>query len=86
LKLLYHSSMTKSHFDMGNAGYNFLRPHEGLSGKTPAEVAKIDYQVKNWADVSRLPVSKTDYDVTRLEPRDAAEKPLLTGFGLENRI
>ena len=66
--------------------YNFLRPHEGLSGKTPAEVAKIDYQVKNWADVSRLPVSKTDYDVTRLEPRDAAEKPLLTGFGLENRI
>jgi transposase-like protein len=38
--------------------YNFLRPHEGLNNRTPAEVAKINYQVKNWADVSRLPVSK----------------------------
>jgi len=38
--------------------YDFLRPHEGLDGKTPAEAAKIDYRVKNWADVSRLPISK----------------------------
>jgi hypothetical protein len=38
--------------------YNFFRPHEALKGKTPAEVAQIDYSVKNWADLSRLPVSK----------------------------
>jgi putative transposase len=38
--------------------YNFLRPHEGLGGRTPADVAKVDYSVKNWSDVSRLPVSK----------------------------
>lgn len=31
--------------------YNFFRPHESLKDKTPAEVARIDYPVKNWADV-----------------------------------
>jgi hypothetical protein len=38
--------------------YNFFRPHECLDGRTPAEAAGIDYTVKNWADLSRLPVSK----------------------------
>jgi transposase-like protein len=38
--------------------YNYFRPHEALEGKTPAEVAKVDYSVKNWADLTRLPVSK----------------------------
>jgi transposase-like protein len=38
--------------------YNYFRPHEALHGKTPAEVAKVDYTVRNWADLSRLPVSK----------------------------
>ena len=61
--------------------YNFLRPHEGLDGKTPAEIAKIDYQVKNWADVSRLPVSrqagtKMDFDIVRIE-RGTETKPLM---------
>lgn len=34
--------------------YNFMRPHDGLNNKTPAEVAGIKYDVKNWADVTRL--------------------------------
>jgi putative transposase len=38
--------------------YNFFRPHEGLDGRTPAEAAGINYTVKNWADLSRLPVTK----------------------------
>ncbi len=38
--------------------YNYFRPHEALDGKTPAEVAKVDYQIKNWAELSRIPVSK----------------------------
>jgi len=33
--------------------YNYLRPHESLDGKTPAEVAKIDYSLKTWADITR---------------------------------
>ena len=36
--------------------YNFLKPHEALKGKTPAEAAKIDYPHKNWADIVRQPV------------------------------
>lgn len=31
--------------------YNFLRPHEALKGKTPAEKAGIEYPYKNWLDV-----------------------------------
>ncbi|MFC2004970.1 integrase core domain-containing protein [Chloroflexota bacterium] len=36
--------------------YNYFKPHHSLYGKTPAEVAKIDYEAKNWVDVVRLPV------------------------------
>lgn len=35
------------------AYYNFLRPHESLDGKTPAESAQIDYTAKSWSDVIR---------------------------------
>lgn len=38
--------------------YNYFRPHESLRGKTPAEVAGIDYTYKNWAEIIRQPVSK----------------------------
>lgn len=31
--------------------YNFLRPHDALDGKTPAEAAGIDYPFKGWTDV-----------------------------------
>jgi len=33
--------------------YNYLRPHEALGDKTPAEVAGVDYPYKNWADITR---------------------------------
>ena len=33
--------------------YNYLRPHESLNDKTPAEVAGIEYPHKNWADIIR---------------------------------
>ncbi|MFC2066426.1 transposase [Chloroflexota bacterium] len=35
--------------------YNYLKPHHSLYGKTPAEAAGIDYDVKNWQAVCRLP-------------------------------
>ncbi len=34
--------------------YNFLRPHEYLNGKTPAEEAKVQYASKTWADITRV--------------------------------
>jgi len=36
--------------------YNYFKPHHSLKGKTPAEVANVDYDVKNWMDVCHLPV------------------------------
>jgi transposase-like protein len=38
--------------------YNYFRPHTAIDGKTPAEQAGIKYDVKNWADLSRVPVPK----------------------------
>jgi transposase-like protein len=34
--------------------YNFLRPHESLHNRTPAEAAKIDCKFKNWLDIVRM--------------------------------
>jgi len=33
--------------------YNYLRPHESLQDKTPAEVSGIEYPYQNWADIIR---------------------------------
>lgn len=49
--------------------YNYLRPHEALNGKTPAEKASIDYQVKSWADLATLPVSKEVEILTHKTPK-----------------
>ena len=38
--------------------YNYFKPNEALNGKTPAEASKVDYQVKNWKELSQIPVSK----------------------------
>jgi putative transposase len=34
--------------------YNYMKPHESLDSKTPAEAAKCDYTFRDWADLSRL--------------------------------
>ena len=55
--------------------YNYLKPHHSLKGKTPAEVAKVDYKSKNWGDVIRLPSSKK---INRYEHNAISEaKPIL---------
>ncbi|MFC1940836.1 DDE-type integrase/transposase/recombinase [Chloroflexota bacterium] len=41
--------------------YNYLRPHESLDDKTPAEVAGVDYPYKNWADIIRK--HKPDHEI-----------------------
>jgi putative transposase len=35
--------------------YNFLRPHEALKGKTPAEVANAHFTYKNWFELTSAP-------------------------------
>lgn len=63
------------------AYYNFIRPHDALEGKTPAEEAGIDYDVKNWTGVIRLnepsQIKKTPEYVTPLHL--TASKLIMTG-------
>jgi len=40
--------------------YNYLKPHHSLGGKTPAEAAGIDYDVKNWQAVCQLSVTEDE--------------------------
>lgn len=49
--------------------YNYFKPHESLEGKTPAEKAHVNYDVKNWADLARLPVSKEAEIKTHTTPK-----------------
>ena len=34
--------------------YNYLRPHQGLGGRTPAQAARVSVPFKTWADVVRM--------------------------------
>jgi len=38
--------------------YNFLRPHESLNGKTPAQVAGIKFPYKSWWDIIKSEIPK----------------------------
>lgn len=40
--------------------YNYLRPHESLANKTPAEVAKTEYPYKDWLDIIKSQTPKED--------------------------
>lgn len=41
--------------------YNFLRPHESLNDKTPAEVAQIRFPYKNWLAIVQSQSPKYEY-------------------------
>jgi len=61
--------------------YNYLRPHESLKDKTPAEVAKVDFPYKSWLDVIKSqipkppPTPKLDRKLTLEEMRHPVLKP-----------
>ncbi|MFC1968068.1 DDE-type integrase/transposase/recombinase [Chloroflexota bacterium] len=66
--------------------YNYLRPHMGLGGKTPAQAAKMDYPYESWGDVVRSEMPKlevTDEDKVRYrverKVRTSRRKPRRTG-------
>ncbi len=54
--------------------YNYLRPHESLKGKTPAEAAKVDFPYKSWLDVIKSQIPKTD-NVLALDESESPAKP-----------
>jgi putative transposase len=49
--------------------YNYFKTHESLDGKTPAEDAHVDYKVKNWVDLAKVPVSKESEIETHTKPK-----------------
>jgi len=54
--------------------YNYLRPHESLNDKTPAQEAGVNYPYQNWADIIRN--HKPSVKVTiEHQPRDRAKLP-----------
>jgi putative transposase len=63
------------------AWYNYMRPHESLNGKTPAEKAKVQYTVKSWVDVVRtaephIQVLTTPAKVDILSERKTLVRPI----------
>lgn len=68
--------------------YNYFKPHESLKGKTPAERAHVRYDVRNWADLARLPVSKETELATHKtpEPRVRKTKTDLSGAFSRRRL
>jgi transposase-like protein len=47
--------------------YNYLRPHDALADKTPAEVAGIAFPYKNWAEIIRTHRPSQKVTVTHVE-------------------
>ena len=57
--------------------YNYLRPHMGLGGQTPAQAAKTGYPYESWGDVvrSEMPnVEMTDEDRNRYKVERKARR------------
>jgi len=67
------------------AYYNFLKPHESLKGKTPAEKAKLRYKVKTWADVVNMPVPVEVERARRISPHMKLEQPRVSIEGAFKR-
>ena len=55
--------------------YNYLKPHEALEGKTPAEKAKVRYTTKTWVEVVNAPVAKRAEVSTHISPRMRLTQP-----------
>jgi putative transposase len=49
--------------------YNYFKPHITLDGQTPAEYAKVNYDIKNWKQVSQIPVSKESEKQSHQSPQ-----------------
>lgn len=39
--------------------YNYFKPHTSLAGKTPAELAEVNFPFRNWKEVTEQPYEKT---------------------------
>lgn len=66
--------------------YNFFRPHEALSDKTPAEKAGLHFPYKNWLDVVRQGYLPEQRETARAYYiRDSRQLGLPTKYGQKKR-
>lgn len=70
------------------AYYNFIRPHDALDSRTPAEEAGIKYDVKNWTGVIRLGqiVKPEIISEMQIERRTIPGKPYKVGRKRKPRV
>ena len=63
--------------------YNYIRPHEALGDKTPAEVAGIRFPYRNWQDIvaKRQPV--TPRQISATSAIRIPEMPRYTNYGFK---
>ena len=66
--------------------YNYFRPHESLEGKTPAEAGKIKYDVKDWAGLVKIPVTKQAEIITHTVPKIRITKTKISADKLMKRV
>lgn len=64
--------------------YNYLRPHDALDDKTPAEVAGIDFPYKSWQDVLRTQSYPTQKDYA-VNPDDIGHEGIMTEILQDDR-
>ena len=64
MKGLDHDESAKIMLEGNRIYYNYLRPHQALNGKTPAEKAGIDLQLEgnNWEDLIKRAKRNTKHD------------------------
>jgi transposase-like protein len=66
--------------------YNYFRPHESLDGETPAEAGKIKYDVKDWAGLVKIPVTKQAEIITHTTPKIRVTKTKISADKLMKRV
>jgi len=65
--------------------YNYLRPHESLRGKTPAEAAKVhDFPYRSWLDVIKSQIPKRD-EILAVDEIESPVKPYRKGLKPERQ-
>jgi len=64
--------------------YNYLRPHESLKGKTPAQVSGVKYPYRNWQDIVSGRRIDTVSQTINLFERVARFEPLISLTGEDN--
>ena len=57
--------------------YNYFREHEGLRNRTPASVAGIQTDVKQWDDIARLDVGPVSHARSQHERKNPGKRERL---------